>query len=103
MADEPLASDDESTADESQEIDEEAIRQAALEESIRKMRELERDRPIWEEAAKKREAQEAQEQARQEALRREKQARAEAEAIQRGEVTITLTDAVSWVKNRQLS
>ena len=37
-------------------LDEEAVRQAELAESIRKMRELERDRPLWEEQRRMREA-----------------------------------------------
>ncbi|KAG1734715.1 uncharacterized protein EDB91DRAFT_1146477 [Suillus paluster] len=57
---------------------EEAMREAELAESIRKMRELDRDRPLWEEQRRKREAHErAEEQERQ--AKAEQRRRAEAE------------------------
>ena len=49
-------------------MDEESRRQAAIEESKRKLAELEKDRPLWEEQARKRAAQEAEERMRAEAL-----------------------------------
>jgi hypothetical protein len=54
--------------------DEEAARRAAIEESRRKLAELERDRPLWESAAKQRAASEqAEEAARANARRRERE------------------------------
>ncbi|KAL0955909.1 hypothetical protein HGRIS_002100 [Hohenbuehelia grisea] len=65
------------------EIDEEAERLAAIEESRRKLAELELDRPMWEEQARKREAQERAERerlrAKSEALRRQEEERIESE------------------------
>jgi len=59
---------------------EEARRQAALEESMRKMWELNQDKPIWEEAARERRAQEERDAREAEARRQQReQARAEAE------------------------
>ena len=72
-------------------IDEEALRQAKIEESRRKMAELEADRPLWEEAARQRAAREEKERRQREAARRAKEAeeeaarRAEAEAEKRRE------------------
>jgi hypothetical protein len=40
--------------DVSEDVDEEAVRREAIAESIAKLAELERDRPLWEEQAKKR-------------------------------------------------
>lgn len=78
MRDESFSSDEDSVDDESQEIDEEAIRRAALEESIRKIQELEKDRPLWEASARKRQAQEAEEHAQAEAKRKQRLAEEEA-------------------------
>lgn len=58
-------------------MDEEAQRQAALEESKRKIAELEKDRHLWEAEARKRAVREAEEKARAEAARK---ARAASEA-----------------------
>lgn len=74
----PAASQEQSESRKSEESDEEATRQAELAESIRKMRELDRDRPLWEEQRRKREALErAEEQERQ--AKAEQRRRAEAE------------------------
>ena len=83
MADESFSSDEETAEDEPHEVDEEAIRRASIEESIKKIRELEKDRPMWEEAARKRQAAaEAEERAKweakqQEELKQKRQAEAE--------------------------
>jgi hypothetical protein len=67
-------------------MDEEAMRQAELEESIRRMRELERDRPLWEEQRRKREAHErAEEQERQAKAEQRRKAEAERQRQQREE------------------
>ncbi|ETW80475.1 hypothetical protein HETIRDRAFT_434570 [Heterobasidion irregulare TC 32-1] len=67
-------------------VDEEEIRQAAIAESRRKLEELERDRPIWEQAARERESKRAHE----EELERERKVaeareREERDRIQRAE------------------
>lgn len=75
---EPVASQEQSKSFNGEDLDEEATRQAELAESIRKMRELERDRPLWEEQRRKREARErAEEQERQ--VKAEQRRREEAE------------------------
>jgi flagellar biosynthesis GTPase FlhF len=59
-------------------LDEEAARKAAIEESRRKLAELEADRPLWEEQAKRREMLERREEEARRA-KREQQRREEAE------------------------
>jgi hypothetical protein len=59
--------------------DHEGRRRAELLESVQKMRELEKDKPLWEEGARRRRAQEEQE-ARNREARKQAKARAEAEA-----------------------
>ncbi|OAX41057.1 hypothetical protein K503DRAFT_854905 [Rhizopogon vinicolor AM-OR11-026] len=81
----PAASQEQSNN--SDDSDEEAIRQAEVAESIRKMRELERDRPLWEEQRRVREARErAQEQERQAKAEQRREAEAEKQRQQREEV-----------------
>ena len=67
-ADDPKGSqvaEDEDSKEESlgsqEETDEEAVREAAIQESIRKLRELEADRPLWEEQARRRRLHEEEE------------------------------------------
>ncbi|KAL0957228.1 hypothetical protein HGRIS_001042 [Hohenbuehelia grisea] len=71
------------------EMNEEAARLDAIEESRRKLAELEKDRPSWEEQARKRETQERAEQervrAKSEALRRQEDQKIEAERRARAE------------------
>ncbi|KAG2119559.1 uncharacterized protein F5147DRAFT_664592 [Suillus discolor] len=82
----PAASQEQSESRKSEESDEEATRQAELAESIRKMRELDRDRPIWEEQRRKREARErAEEQDRQAKAEQRRRAEAERQWQQREE------------------
>ncbi|KAG2345594.1 hypothetical protein BDR05DRAFT_116804 [Suillus weaverae] len=82
----PAASQEQSEPCESEGSDEEAIRQAELAESIRKMRELDQDRPLWEEQRKKREAHErAEEQERQAKAEQRRRAEAERQRQQREE------------------
>ncbi|KAL5523620.1 hypothetical protein ACEPAG_7793 [Sanghuangporus baumii] len=59
---------------------EENARRAAIEESRRKIAELEKDRPFWEEQARKRAAEEAEEKARTEAARKARAAKQSADA-----------------------
>ncbi|TFY69170.1 hypothetical protein EVJ58_g587 [Rhodofomes roseus] len=64
-------------------LDEEALRQAAIEESRRKLAELEKDKPLWEEASRRRmEAERAEEERRRVQSEAQRQA-AEAEARRR--------------------
>ncbi|KAG1862566.1 hypothetical protein DFJ58DRAFT_725404 [Suillus subalutaceus] len=82
----PAASQERSDSRESDDSNEEAMRQAELAESIRKMRELDRDRPLWEEQRKKREAHErAEEQERQAKAEQRRRAEAERQRQQREE------------------
>ncbi|KAG2150509.1 hypothetical protein DEU56DRAFT_869324 [Suillus clintonianus] len=68
----------ESRKSEDEDLNEEAMRRAELAESIRKMRELDRDRPLWEEERRKREAHErAEEQERQSKAEQRRKAEAE--------------------------
>ncbi|KAG0706138.1 hypothetical protein DFH29DRAFT_205702 [Suillus ampliporus] len=77
----PIASQEQPESRHSEES-EEAMRQAELAESIRKMRELDRDRPLWEEQRRKREAREhAEEQEHQ--VNAEQRRKAEAESQRR--------------------
>ncbi|KAF9244937.1 hypothetical protein BU15DRAFT_71296 [Melanogaster broomeanus] len=65
-------------------LDPEAAREAEIAESIRKLRELERDRPLWEDQRKRREAQErAEEQERQRLKAEEHRKKQEREAAER--------------------
>ncbi|TBU33779.1 hypothetical protein BD311DRAFT_735987 [Dichomitus squalens] len=74
----------EEAAPESEPIDEDAEHRAAIEESRRKLAELEKDRPLWEQEARKREQQQrAEEQARR--AREEAERRRAAEAAAREE------------------
>lgn len=83
----PTASEEQSDSRKSDDSNEEVMRQAELAESIRKMRELDRDRPLWEEQRKKREAHErAEEQERQAKAEQRKRAEAERTRQQREEV-----------------
>ncbi|KAI0645733.1 hypothetical protein C8Q79DRAFT_1001259 [Trametes meyenii] len=66
----------------SQSADEEAQRQAEIEESRRKLAELERDRPLWEQQAQKRSAQERAEEEALRARKRDEQRRAAAAAAE---------------------
>ncbi|TFK44702.1 hypothetical protein BDQ12DRAFT_717858 [Crucibulum laeve] len=90
------------TADASEDANEEAERRRAIEESRRKLAELERDRPMWEEQARRRrEAEKAEEEAsaakaaqreleeaqRTEAARRARMQQEQEEARQRAEAT----------------
>ncbi|KAG1867356.1 hypothetical protein F4604DRAFT_1776989 [Suillus subluteus] len=82
----PAASQERSDSRKSDDSNEEAMRQAELAESIRKMRELDRDRPLWEEQRKKREAHEhAEEQERQAKAEQRRRAEAERQRQQREE------------------
>jgi hypothetical protein len=62
-------------------LDEEAVRRAAIAESIAKLAELERDRPLWEEHARRRQAQEAAEN-RERKVKEEERRRAAAQQAQ---------------------
>jgi len=64
-------------------MDEEALRLAAIEESRRKLAELEKDRPLWEEAARRRRAHEQAEEEARRARREEERRAAEAEEKRR--------------------
>jgi hypothetical protein len=78
------ADDEECETDQKPYQNDEAIRQAAIEESRRKIAELEKDRPLWEEHARKRQIQErAEDEARRlkAADRRRAEREAEAERI----------------------
>ncbi|KAG1881480.1 hypothetical protein C8R48DRAFT_744230 [Suillus tomentosus] len=82
----PAASQEQPESRKSEELDEEATRQAELAESIRKMQELDRDRPLWEEQRRKREALErAEEQERQAKAEQRRRAEAERQWQQREE------------------
>lgn len=82
----PAASQERSESHESEDLNEEAMRQAELAESIRKMRELDRDRPLWEEQRRRREAHErAEEQERQAKAEQRRRAEAEKQRRQREE------------------
>lgn len=82
----PAASQERSESRGSEDLDEEAMRQAELAESIRKMQELDRDRPLWEEQRRKREAHErAEEQERQAKAEQRRRAEAEKQRQQREE------------------
>jgi hypothetical protein len=73
----PAALQEQSESSDSEDLDEESIRQAEIAESIRKLRELERDRPLWEEQQRQREARErAEEQERQAKVEQRKKAEA---------------------------
>ncbi|OBZ68221.1 hypothetical protein A0H81_11698 [Grifola frondosa] len=68
-------------SEDTREENEEVLRQAAIEESRRKLAELEKDRPLWEQAAMRRAAEErAQEEARRVRKEAERRRAAEAEA-----------------------
>ncbi|KAG1808170.1 uncharacterized protein BJ212DRAFT_1485119 [Suillus subaureus] len=82
----PATSQEQSESRKSDDSNEEAMRQAELAESIRKMRELDRDKPLWEEQRKKREAHErAEEQERQAKAEQRRRAEAERQRQQREE------------------
>lgn len=72
----PFQSTSKATSEEPNE-DDEAIRQATIEESKRKLAELERDKPLWEEAARRRKEQElrAEEERKQAKIRQEEEER----------------------------
>lgn len=83
----PAASQEQSEFPKSEHSNEEAMREAELAESIRKMRELDRDKPLWEEQRRKREAQErAEEQEHQAKAEQRRRAEAERQRQQREEV-----------------
>ncbi|KAG2131994.1 uncharacterized protein EDB93DRAFT_1177323 [Suillus bovinus] len=82
----PAPSQEQPESCESEDSDDEAMRQTELAESIRKMRELDQDRPLWEEQRRKREARErAEEQERQAKTEQRRRAEAERQRQQREE------------------
>lgn len=82
----PAGSQEQSESRESDDSNEEAMRQAELAESIRKMRELNRDKPLWEEQRRKRETRErVEEQERQAKAEQRRRAEAERQRQQREE------------------
>ncbi|KAH9892610.1 hypothetical protein C8Q73DRAFT_65548 [Cubamyces lactineus] len=89
--------------------EEEAQRQAAIEESRRKLAELERDRPIWEEEARKRAAREREEEERRRARRAEEERRAAAAAAeeerkrQRAEAAAAEAERRAWAEKERLA